>query len=628
MSQIAGSIDPITATLNQFNPVVMLATAVQNVRVASEVYGTGSGYMVEAQLLGAVKGALPAIGAVVGSVIPGLGTAVGAAIGSAIASTIHIDTTTGKRSYQTTDATGVGLVVSAATWGAGAYLTGAMQTVAQYSLTAASGGMKYDENGKVTGGFDPVAAGISMAAKAAGQYGGDLFGEGQTGSFLASDITSTVLNVGIQYHNYSQGYQNNYAAVAGADLSRLGSFAGGIAGAMYGDSRTAEANAIVKNGTSDGMTREQIEAAMRRAGLYEEADGYKNQVEKLNLAREAQRNEQNELALQILQGLGYRREEIDQIMQENLNSIAIQDFLESISDDNANASALRLRAAAYRDGRAVSTKTMAEGEVLLTELNAKVNGITGGTRGLTNAELLLLAAEYNIDSSYLFDSQTEATMQYFSTKNFSADYQAQLMIENALQQAMNNGPLPTSMGNGGSWLSLFSPLYAESSKDPNVVLAFNRLQRDEFNKREYFYMDGVKYVRVGTGAKAYFEATVNGNRLTYTLTENGVVRHEYIGRNDDRKLNPPFAPDGEMWSSVQEWWNNNKQGIQQSIKLYGESLATSGAFALFMQSKEQKNSGNTDDTSSNNSETVIATLNYTGRGHDGTVSIVRSNIET
>lgn len=58
------------------------------------------------------------------------------------------------------------------------------------------------------------------------------------------------------------------------------------------------------------------------------------------------------------------------------------------------------------------------------------------------------------------------------------------------------------------------------------------------------------------------------------------MKHEYIGRKDDRTPNAPFAPDGEMWSSVQEWWNNNKQSIQQSIKLYGESLATSGAFGM------------------------------------------------
>ncbi|WP_179117394.1 hypothetical protein, partial [Leptonema illini] len=65
IESISGSIDPISATINQFNPVSILATSIQNVRVASEVYGKDAGYMWEAQALGAFKGMANALGTAV-----------------------------------------------------------------------------------------------------------------------------------------------------------------------------------------------------------------------------------------------------------------------------------------------------------------------------------------------------------------------------------------------------------------------------------------------------------------------------------------------------------------------------------------------------------------------------------
>ncbi|KAB2928252.1 MAG: hypothetical protein F9K24_22110 [Leptonema illini] len=288
MERMAGSIDPLTATVNQFNPVSMIATAMQNVRVASEVYGTGEGYMWEAQALGAVKGALPAIGAAIGSIAGPAGTAIGSAIGSALASTIHVDAKTGKRDYQTTDQTGISLAIAAATWSASSYAQSAM-TAAQQSAeairmtqeaiaitsAAVSGGMKYDENGRLQGGFDVTGASISAVSSYAGENWGGAFGGGKVGSFLASDITSTILNTGVQYYNYSHGYQNNYAALANPDLTRLGSLAGGLGVAAYNDNKARE---FIGWARDAGHSEEAIINGLNTLGYSEFAEQLQNEL--------------------------------------------------------------------------------------------------------------------------------------------------------------------------------------------------------------------------------------------------------------------------------------------------------------------------------------------------------------
>jgi hypothetical protein len=194
---------------------------------------------------------------------------------------------------------------------------------------------------------------------------------------------------------------------------------------------------------------------------------------------------------------------------------------------------------------------MGTAENLLTEMKAKAREITGGTRGLTNDELLALAKEYKIDPKYLFDDQTNATMKYFAGKNFSGDYQARVAMEK---------PVPISsslLGNGGSF-SLMSPLEAADPKDAEAIRAQNRVIRDEFNKREYFYMDGVKYVRVQYPKGIVYEAIIDGKTRRFQLTENGVTQWDARTGNKGpwtRTDNGAFDPDGQLSSGAQEWWN-------------------------------------------------------------------------
>ncbi|WP_218669075.1 hypothetical protein, partial [Leptonema illini] len=296
-----GSIDPLTATMNQFNPVTMLATSIQNVRVASEVYGKDAGYMAEAQALGAVKGALPAIGAAVGSLVGPAGTAIGSAIGSALASTIHVDAKTGKRDYQTTDQTFISASVAAG-------LAGMNSGLLQNLVSAASAGIEYDANGNFTGKFNAGNAAIAFA----GDYAGGQFNATHMSQYLARDITTQVLTAGKEYYNYSQGYENGYAAFANPDLTRLGSLAGGLSMSMQKDSREGRTLKILEDGKRDNKTDAEIEADLKLAGL----DDVLNEI-KARINQKANQTDQTNRMAQILQGFGVFRD-------LNVNSISIE----------------------------------------------------------------------------------------------------------------------------------------------------------------------------------------------------------------------------------------------------------------------------------------------------------------
>jgi hypothetical protein len=78
---------------------------------------------------------------------------------------------------------------------------------------------------------------------------------------------------------------------------------------------------------------------------------------------------------------------------------------------------------------------MAAGEAILQQMEAEVNAITGGKRGLTNAELLQLADKYKIDGTNLFSDRTNSTMETFRTTNYTGAYKQQVKLE-AIQAAV------------------------------------------------------------------------------------------------------------------------------------------------------------------------------------------------
>lgn len=245
-----------------------------------------------------------------------------------------------------------------------------------------------------------------------------------------------------------------------------------------------------------------------------------------------------------------------------------QKVLNSAYGNSNEATLDLLRAAWAADGRLgeKNLASMEAGAAMRRVLGADIEMITGGERALTVGEAMMLADKYGFDAKHLFSKQTQAQAQIFATTNYSSEYQAQLNKEAAIRQAANPAVLSSSLlGNGGSF-SLMSPLYADEPMNPQEIRERNRVVRDEFNKREYFYMGGVKYVRVGEGPGAHFEANVNGKRLTYELTENeGVVHHVFVGTKDvNRVPNASFDPDGQLWSGAQEWWSQTKSNYHRA----------------------------------------------------------------
>ncbi|WP_179117389.1 hypothetical protein, partial [Leptonema illini] len=274
MERMAGSIDPLTATVNQFNPVTILANSIQNVRVASEVYGKDAGYMWEAQLLQAsvmplrVGGSLLVAAGTAAQFVPGVGTAIGAAmiaVGatmSAAGNSIHVDPKTGKRSYQMTDqgamntlvdvvggatggavagnavaagnaAAGQGAVAAANAAAAATKAGSAYAMATMTGLNLVNSGMEYDSDGRYTGHWslagergDNALIGTAIAFASAGTASAMKLQQGTLASDLTRSIFSTGMHMTVQYGKMYAGQDNNYAAMAESDFSDLGSVLG------------------------------------------------------------------------------------------------------------------------------------------------------------------------------------------------------------------------------------------------------------------------------------------------------------------------------------------------------------------------------------------------------------------
>ncbi|EHQ04709.1 hypothetical protein Lepil_4045 [Leptonema illini DSM 21528] len=242
IESISGSIDPISATINQFNPVSILATSIQNVRVASEVYGKDAGYMWEAQALGAFKGMANALGTAVAvatswSVV---GVAVGAAI-IAAGNSIQVDTKTGKRDAVMNDRAAVGTAIGIASMYAGNLTSGANVSAADRLMAAAintsassiGAGFSYNDHGNITGwtlsgsNGDAFWQNMGTGALSAGISEGVIKGFGIQNDYakdIISSVSSTGVNTFAEYYKYNQGYQNNYAAMANPDIGNASAF--------------------------------------------------------------------------------------------------------------------------------------------------------------------------------------------------------------------------------------------------------------------------------------------------------------------------------------------------------------------------------------------------------------------
>ena len=272
MQSLGGSIDPISAMMNQWNPMVMAMSSYQNVKLAA-ASGADSSTMWEAQALAAIKTPMATVGNLLMAVAPAVATipvfgwvgAVAAWVGglalSTLANSIQVNPTTGERNTKLTDQAGFGSGTSAisslislipAVGALGAVGTAAVAAgtsvvtsgfqfnddgvMQGYSLTGRNG-----EAALIGGVVAGVAAGVGygVTRDAAGElkpmYSNDTF-SGRLAQGAINDAISTPLNIGAEYFKHQNwgADHSNYAALARPDASRLGAIGGLAVGAGFG----------------------------------------------------------------------------------------------------------------------------------------------------------------------------------------------------------------------------------------------------------------------------------------------------------------------------------------------------------------------------------------------------------
>ncbi len=320
-----GSLDPISTMVNQYNPVAMMATATQNVRLAT-LSGKNEGYMWEAQAINLAKAPITMVGSglmVAGAALASTGA--GAVVGglmylggiavSALGNSISVNPTTGERMTKMTDQAAISTGVSAIT----SVFAGAAQAAQGVSsafnwgnamaqagkaaaVSLAQSGMRYDEEGRSQGwslaskhgdrhGENAlIGAAVAGATSVASGYGNHRYGLKDMGANLFGDAISTGTNVLVEYGKQQTWGKDKsgYDALGRPDLGRLGSLIG-----------------MALESEVKGWGAELKEKA-ERAQLNEA----------LSLAQKAQESGNKQQAAQILMGMGYSRERSERILQD------------------------------------------------------------------------------------------------------------------------------------------------------------------------------------------------------------------------------------------------------------------------------------------------------------------------
>ena len=319
--------DPISALLRQFDPVRMARNSVVNTEIAAQVHGKGRGYMMEAQLINAVKQPLAIAGSMlvtagVGAGSTGIGSVPGAivaAIGAAVitlANSTHVDVKTGERSVKMTDQAAIqsaiailtavigGMGMESMTTGASVMsdlsaqlaVSSGMSLTKQIGLNAATsyaGGMvKYDAKGQSRGlhAIDSdegkLAAVGAIAAAGLAAWGGS-----DTKAGLMKGMKTPGMSP------FAQGFSDHIlGAVEGALVENVGYAALGRYDLLDAKRQTDLSAGL---GLLGG-------AAMSGAKMHLAAKGKDSLWER---AREAQREGKNHEAVGILRAMGYRRDE-------------------------------------------------------------------------------------------------------------------------------------------------------------------------------------------------------------------------------------------------------------------------------------------------------------------------------
>ncbi len=404
-----GSLDPISTMVNQYNPVAMMATATQNVRLAT-LSGKNEGYMWEAQAINMLKQPIVASGTALILISPGAGpfaplVALAGAAVMAAGNSINVNPTTGERAMKMTDQAAITTGVSLLTLGSGVGegLSAVAQAAVAATVALAQSGMRYDAEGRSQGwGLkskhgDMHGENVLISAAVAGVVGGLGAAGGQTygGSSNLSqavfgDVLSTGANVLTEYGKQQTWGKDKsgYDALGRPDAGRLGALAGSMVIAANKD--RYEGNAI---------------AAAQKA------------------AKEGNKQK----ALDILKAGGFSEDR----RRKLADSMEAKAFLASeLSSDDALK---KLRTAAggkgglFGDGP-VTTETMSAGAQLTEKLRAELAGLG---RAPTNEDVMRLARENKIDVNRVFSGENAVKAEALFGVNWSDAYNRQSRIESA-----------------------------------------------------------------------------------------------------------------------------------------------------------------------------------------------------
>lgn len=360
------------------------ADMVYNVEAANRFQNKKKGYMWEAQGIAMSKSAVTTAGAaavgvgtgmVVGAGWTGAGAVAGGALAAVGASAVilgnstNVDTRTGERSTKMTDQAAINSAITiggaAASAGFGSGIVspvGQMVVSGAVSATtiAASNGAHYDQNGNYQNFDLSGAAGdhalsqfaVSMAASMVSKGVSSQFAEnsvtGSVASSIASTSTSNVLS------NAIARYRGEYTRVSGAEA--LGAGVGEALNLVWS----------AKSAHDRGEALEQKKLAMTEVAV--------------EMANQANDTDQKQRAVEILQGLGYSKDEAERQIQVSSSSRTLAqplgpdlppDFGKKFTDDY-----MKRGGDFWTDSRAETDaliQNLAENGVDVTELEQRVN---------------------------------------------------------------------------------------------------------------------------------------------------------------------------------------------------------------------------------------------------------------
>ena len=254
--ELGSSIDPVSAMINQFNPMVMMMNSYMNVETAA-ASGRSRGYMWEAQTLNMLKQPLAIIGSGLMAAAPvllaggitaplaGLAYIAGLAV-SGVANSIQVNPTTGERLTRFDGRAAVQTGIAATT----SVLPGVGGAIAGTATNVASQGIQYNDRGNISGyslagkaGEAALITGVFGAAATVGGYYAastpNAAGTGRVNRYnldtvkgrfadgMLRETVSTPFNtLGEYYKQQNLGAEfSSYSSLARPDLSRLGSLA-------------------------------------------------------------------------------------------------------------------------------------------------------------------------------------------------------------------------------------------------------------------------------------------------------------------------------------------------------------------------------------------------------------------